>query len=50
MPRTSKADAPVELDETVIEGRYVDLDGYTVGVRDPQGRHGPGGAVPGPAR
>ena len=31
MPRTSKADAPVELDETVIEGRYVDLDGYTVG-------------------
>ena len=31
MPRTSKADAPVELDEPVIEGRYVDLDGYTVG-------------------
>ena len=30
MPRTSKADAPVELDEPVIEGRYVDLDGYTV--------------------
>ena len=31
MPRTSKADAPVELDETVIEGRYVDLGGYIVG-------------------
>jgi len=31
MPRTSKADAPIELDESVIEGRYVDLDGYTVG-------------------
>ena len=31
MPRTSKADAPVELDEPVIEGRYVDLGGYTVG-------------------
>jgi hypothetical protein len=31
MPRTSKADAPVALDEPVIEGRYVDLDGYTVG-------------------
>jgi hypothetical protein len=31
MPRTSKADAPVSLDEPVIEGRYVELDGYTVG-------------------
>jgi len=30
MPRTSKSDAPVALDESVIEGRYVDLDGYTV--------------------
>jgi hypothetical protein len=31
MPRTSKADAPVTLDEPVIEGRYVELGGYTVG-------------------
>jgi hypothetical protein len=31
MPRTSKAEAPLSLDEPVIEGRYVDLDGYTVG-------------------
>jgi hypothetical protein len=30
MPRTSKADAPVSLDEPVIEGRYVQLDDYTV--------------------
>ena len=30
MPRTSKQDAPVLVDEDVIEGRYVDLDGYTV--------------------
>ena len=31
MPRTSKAEAPVALDEPVIEGRYIELDGYTVG-------------------
>ena len=31
MPRTSKADAPVALDEPPIEGRYVQLDEYTVG-------------------
>ena len=32
MPRTSKAEAPVMVDEPdLIEGRYVDLDGYTVG-------------------
>jgi hypothetical protein len=31
MPRTSKAEAPIGLDEPVIEGRYVELDGYTVG-------------------
>jgi hypothetical protein len=31
MPRTSKAEAPVAVDEPVIEGRYVELDGYTVG-------------------
>ncbi|KJK48222.1 hypothetical protein UK23_17675 [Lentzea aerocolonigenes] len=31
MPRTTKAEAPVSLDEEVIEGRYVELGGYTVG-------------------
>jgi len=31
MPRTSKADAPIELDEPVIEGRYVDLGGWVGG-------------------
>src|SRR2546423_5039704 len=31
MPRTSKAEAPVALDEPMIEGRYVELDDYTVG-------------------
>jgi hypothetical protein len=30
MPHTSKADAPVSLDEPEIEGRYVELDDYTV--------------------
>lgn len=30
MPRTSKLEAPVLLDEEVVEGRYVELDGYTV--------------------
>jgi hypothetical protein len=30
MPRTSKAEAPIALDEPEIEGRYVELDGYTV--------------------
>src|SRR4051812_35090451 len=30
MPRTRKDEAPVQVDEPVIEGRYVDLDGYTV--------------------
>jgi hypothetical protein len=30
MPRTSKAEAPIALDEPVIEGRYVELGGYTV--------------------
>ena len=30
MPRTSKAEAPIMLDEPVIEGRYVELGGYTV--------------------
>ena len=33
MPRTSKTDAPITLDLPVIEGRYVELDGYTVGSR-----------------
>lgn len=31
MPRTSKQEAPVLLDEDVVEGRYVELSGYTVG-------------------
>jgi hypothetical protein len=31
MPGTSKRAAPVEVDNEVIEGRYVQLDGYTVG-------------------
>ena len=31
MPRTSKTEAPILVDEPPIEGRYVDLDGYTVG-------------------
>jgi len=30
MPRTTKLEAPVLVDEDVIEGRYVELDGYTV--------------------
>ena len=30
MPRTSRAEAPVVVDEPVIEGRYVDLGEYTV--------------------
>ncbi|WP_035844449.1 cupin domain-containing protein [Kitasatospora azatica] len=31
MPRISKAEAALVLDEPVIEGRYAELDGYTVG-------------------
>ncbi|WP_033290213.1 hypothetical protein [Amycolatopsis jejuensis] len=31
MPRTSKAEAPLSVDEPEIEGRYVDLGEYTVG-------------------
>jgi hypothetical protein len=31
MPRPSKQEAPVLVDEDVVEGRYVELDGYTVG-------------------
>jgi hypothetical protein len=30
MPRTRKDEAPVVVDDPVITGRYVDLDGYTV--------------------
>jgi hypothetical protein len=30
MPRTSKAEAPLAFDEPEIEGRYVDIGGYTV--------------------
>ncbi|MET9614826.1 hypothetical protein [Kitasatospora indigofera] len=31
MPRISKAEAALAVDEPVIEGRYAELDGYTVG-------------------
>jgi hypothetical protein len=31
MPRTNKNEAPVSVDEPVIEGRYVELGPYTVG-------------------
>ena len=31
MPRTTKAEAPLTVDEPVIEGRYVELGEYTVG-------------------
>jgi hypothetical protein len=30
MPRTTKAEAPLSLDEPEIEGRYAELGGYTV--------------------
>src|SRR3954463_3209834 len=30
MPRTRKDEAPIVIDEAVITGRYVELDGYTV--------------------
>lgn len=31
MPHTNKASAPVSVDIAELEGRYVDLGGYTVG-------------------
>jgi hypothetical protein len=31
MPHTSKATAPVSVDIPEFEGRYVDMEGYTVG-------------------
>lgn len=31
MPHTNKTSAPVGVDIPELEGRYVDLDGYTVG-------------------
>jgi len=31
MPRTCKDEAPILVDDEVFEGRYVELDGYTVG-------------------
>ena len=31
MPSASKTNTPPEVDNEVIEGRYVELDGYTVG-------------------
>ncbi len=31
MPKASKAGTAVAVDEDVLEGRYAELDGYTVG-------------------
>jgi hypothetical protein len=31
MPRTAKAEAPLLLDEDAVQGRYVELDEFTVG-------------------
>ena len=31
MPRSNKAETPVGLDEPAIEGRFIDLNGITVG-------------------
>lgn len=41
MPRTSKLEAPVMVDEDVIEGRYVELDGYTVAYETYKGDFDP---------
>ena len=45
---TSKADAPVTLDEPEIEGRYAELDGYTVAF-ERTSPTGPGALLPEPA-
>ncbi|MER5638974.1 hypothetical protein ABT095_18665 [Kitasatospora sp. NPDC002227] len=42
MPRSSKAEAPLTLDEPVIEGRYAELDGYTVGFESHKADMDPG--------
>ncbi len=42
MPQTSKAEAPIALDETMIEGRYVELNGYTVGFETHKADMDPG--------
>jgi hypothetical protein len=42
MPRTSKADAPLALDEPMIEARYAELDGYTVGFETHKADMDPG--------
>ena len=42
MPRTSKAEAPIALDEPMIEGRYVELNGYTVGFETHKADMDPG--------
>jgi hypothetical protein len=47
MPRTSKAEAPIALDEPVIEGRYVELDGYTVGFETHKADMDPAGLFQG---
>ncbi|MFB7615406.1 hypothetical protein [Kitasatospora sp. NPDC056181] len=42
MPRISKAEAALELDEPVIEGRYAELGGYTVGFETHKADMDPG--------
>src|ERR1700722_14209967 len=42
MSRTRKADAPVSLDEPEIEGRYAELDDYTVAFETYKADMGPG--------
>ncbi len=42
MPRTSKAEAPIALGEPMIEGRYVELNGYTVGFETHKADMDPG--------
>ncbi|MEU6236114.1 hypothetical protein [Kitasatospora sp. NPDC047058] len=42
MPRISKAEAALTLDEPVIEGRYAELGGYTVGFETHKADMDPG--------
>ena len=42
MPRTSKQEAPIVVDEPVIEARYVDLGGTTVGYEHHKADMDPG--------
>jgi len=50
MPRMSKADAPVALDEPEIEGRYAELGEYTVAFETHKADMDSGAPVPGPCR